>query len=195
MIVTAVCLPSGLKTLVIPIFLPIMPFIFFKKFVPSGMRQSIDILHWLVASIYIFNPSFAADLFFASLFVRLVRIRRNRSTGSKQTLNGLFICNIPVPRDKFTKSIIQRYFILYGVYRWIERTIASLSPRNPSKPSGLDLNIHTGRQVQFGQRIHRPRRRSINVQQALVRMQLELLTGLLVYVRRTQYSEDLLTRG
>jgi hypothetical protein len=57
------------------------------------MRQSIDILHWLVASIYIFNPSFAADLFFVSPFVRLVRIRSNRSTGSKQTLNGLFICD------------------------------------------------------------------------------------------------------
>ncbi|OJW57777.1 MAG: hypothetical protein BGO55_09490 [Sphingobacteriales bacterium 50-39] len=57
--------------------------------------------------------------------------------------------------------------------------------------SGLDLNIHTGRQIQLGQRIYRPRRGSINVQQALVRMQLELLTSLLVYVRRTQYSKDL----
>gem|GEM_PF-2610310 len=49
------------------------------------MRQSIDLLHYwlsqernarprLVASIYIFNPSFAADLFFASPFVHLVYI-------------------------------------------------------------------------------------------------------------------------
>src|SRR5580693_264949 len=61
-------------------------------------------------------------------------------------------------------------------------------------PSSLDLNIHTGGQIQLGQRIYRPRRRSVDVQQALVRMQLELLTGLLVDVRRTQYRENLLTR-
>jgi hypothetical protein len=60
---------------------------------PSGMRQSIDLLHWCTASIYIFNPSFAADLFFELPFARLARVRSNRSTGSKQTLNGLFICN------------------------------------------------------------------------------------------------------
>jgi len=39
-------------------------------------------------------PSFAADLFFASHFARLVRVRSDRSTGSKQTLNGLFICTL-----------------------------------------------------------------------------------------------------
>jgi hypothetical protein len=33
---------------------------------PSGMRPAIDILPGNVASIYNFNPSFAADLFFAS---------------------------------------------------------------------------------------------------------------------------------
>ncbi|HEY4110336.1 hypothetical protein [Puia sp.] len=38
------------------------------------MRQSIDLLHWLVASIYIFNPSFAADLFFSSPLAHLVCI-------------------------------------------------------------------------------------------------------------------------
>src|SRR5579863_2775568 len=59
---------------------------------------------------------------------------------------------------------------------------------------GLDLNIHAGRQIQLGQRIHRPRRRRIDVQQPLVRMQLELLTSLLIDVRRTKYREDLLTR-
>ena len=59
---------------------------------PSGMRQNIDLLHWCTASIYIFNPSFAADLFFELPFARLAQVRSNRSTGSKQTLNGLFIC-------------------------------------------------------------------------------------------------------
>jgi hypothetical protein len=43
------------------------------------------------ASIYSFNPSFAADLFFLSPFVCLSQIPEARSTGSKQTLNGLFI--------------------------------------------------------------------------------------------------------
>jgi len=64
---------------------------------PSGMRQAVDILHWCIASIYNFNPSFAADLFFAffQLILRSPALRgsgKNRSTGSKQTLNGLFIC-------------------------------------------------------------------------------------------------------
>jgi len=66
---------------------------------PSGMRQNIDLLHWCTASIYIFNPSFAADLFFELPFARLAQVRSNRSTGSKQTLNGLFICIIPVARN------------------------------------------------------------------------------------------------
>jgi len=45
----------------------------------------------LAASIYSFNPSFAADLFFSSSFLCLSQIPEARSTGSKQTLNGLFI--------------------------------------------------------------------------------------------------------
>jgi hypothetical protein len=77
---------------------------------PSGMRTASDILfglrpgrptfrspgipwHYsigLITSI----PSFAADLFFASHFARLVQVRSDRSTGSKQTLNGLFICTL-----------------------------------------------------------------------------------------------------
>lgn len=57
---------------------------------------------------------------------------------------------------------------------------------------GFDLNIYPGRQIQLGKGIYRPRRGSINVQEAFVRVQLELLTGLLVYMRRTQYGEDLL---
>ena len=62
------------------------------------------------------------------------------------------------------------------------------------KELGLDLNIHTRRQIEFGQRIHCPRRRRIDIQQPLVRMQLELLTSLLIDVRRPKYREDLLTR-
>ena len=84
---------------------------------PSGMRTATDIpLHGigLITSI----PSFAADLFFASLFARALpslwlRIRSNRSTGSKQTLNGLFICNPDTAHAvcrEFT-NLIQRCFI------------------------------------------------------------------------------------
>ena len=69
------------------------------------MRQPIDLLHWLTTSIYDFNPSFAADLFFLSSFARLVRIPSDRSTGSKQTLNGLFICNTPHPPEGKAKWI------------------------------------------------------------------------------------------
>jgi len=89
--------------------------------------------------------------------------------------------------------------------------VGAASPRSSSfvtfaslgYPSGGDgpparlcfnLNIHAGRQIQLRQRIHRPRRRRIDVQQPLVRMQLELLTSLLIDVRRTKYREDLLTR-
>ena len=46
---------------------------------PSGMRQNIDILHWCTASIYIFNPSFAADLFFELPFARANQPRGRRS--------------------------------------------------------------------------------------------------------------------
>jgi hypothetical protein len=63
----------------------------------------------------------------------------------------------------------------------------------PEERLCLDLNIHTGRKIELGQCIYRPRRGSIDVQQALMRMQLELLTSLLVDVRRTQYGKNLLT--
>jgi hypothetical protein len=57
------------------------------------MRQNRDIptASRGPASIYSFNPSFAADLFFSSSFACLAQIPEARSTGSKQTLNGLFI--------------------------------------------------------------------------------------------------------
>jgi len=59
---------------------------------PSGMRTAVDILLAYSIGLITSIPSFAADLFFALPFARLVRVRSNRSTGSKQTLNGLFIC-------------------------------------------------------------------------------------------------------
>ena len=58
-----VCLPSGLKTLVIPIFLPIIPFISFKVYTigyetehrhTAGIPALVTALY--AASIYYFNP-------------------------------------------------------------------------------------------------------------------------------------------
>lgn len=122
MIVTEVCLPSGLKTLVIPIFLPIMPFISLKVyaigyetddrltvFFALGRMMALGQVRrrrpWYSIDLS-FNPSFAADLFFSSPIARLVRVPGNRSTGSKQTLNGLFICTLTPPLSsakEFTK--------------------------------------------------------------------------------------------
>jgi hypothetical protein len=80
---------------------------------PSGIRRNVDIpvdrvAFASLASIYIFNPSFAADLFFASPFARLAQVRSGRSTGSKQTLNGLFIFKTYLPIS------VQRYFVPFG---------------------------------------------------------------------------------
>lgn len=54
-----------------------------------------------------FNPPFAADLFFLSSFARLAQVREDRSTGSKQTLNGLFIC---IPLNNVER--ISNFFML-----------------------------------------------------------------------------------
>ena len=56
----------------------------------------------------------------------------------------------------------------------------------------LDLNLYTRGQVQLRQRIHCSGRRRVDVQKALVRSQLELLTALFVNVGRTQNRKDLL---
>src|SRR5204863_6058972 len=54
-------------------------------------------------------------------------------------------------------------------------------------PERLDLDVDAGRQVELHQRVHRLRRGLENVDQALVRPQLELLARLLVDVRRSQH--------
>ncbi len=77
---------------------------------PSGMRTASDILFGFMPGRLTFRspayprhysiglitsiPSFAADLFFASHIAHLVWVPIDRSTGSKQTLNGLFICTL-----------------------------------------------------------------------------------------------------
>ena len=50
----------------------------------------------------------------------------------------------------------------------------------------LDLDVHARRQIQLHQRVHRLRRRLENIEQPLVRPDLELLPRLLIDVRRAQ---------
>src|SRR5579864_1712005 len=59
----------------------------------------------------------------------------------------------------------------------------------------LNLHIHTRRQIEFHQRVHRLLRRLENVEQPLVRPNLKLLPRLLVHVRRTQHAVLVLHRG
>jgi hypothetical protein len=67
---------------------------------PSGMRTAYRLTVLVLQHRSItFNPPFAADLFFSSSVARLVRVREARSTGSKQTLNGLFICALHPVRE------------------------------------------------------------------------------------------------
>jgi len=59
----------------------------------------------------------------------------------------------------------------------------------------FDLNFHSTWQIQLRKRVYCAGRGSINIQQALMRCQLELLTAFLVHVRRTQHCENLLPGG
>src|SRR5687768_12313427 len=58
-------------------------------------------------------------------------------------------------------------------------------PRLFSAGSELDFDVHAGGEVELHQRVHGLRRRINDVEQALVRAHLELLTAFLVDVRRT----------
>src|SRR5262245_3232014 len=55
----------------------------------------------------------------------------------------------------------------------------------------LDLDVHAGRQVELHQRVHGLRRGIDDIEQPLMRAHLELLTALLVDVRRTVHGEAL----
>ena len=68
-------------------------------------------------------------------------------------------------------------------------------PRDRWNPSSwlldLDLDVHAGRQVELGQRVHRLRAGVVDVEQALVGAELELLAALLVHVRAAQHRPAL----
>src|SRR5678815_611767 len=55
-------------------------------------------------------------------------------------------------------------------------------------PERLDLHVDTSRQIELHQRVHRLRGRLEDVDQPLVRADLELLARLLVHVRRAQHG-------
>src|SRR5271165_3234341 len=55
-------------------------------------------------------------------------------------------------------------------------------------PKRLDLDVHTCRQLQLHERVHRLLRRLENVEEALMGADLELLPRLLVHVGRAQHA-------
>src|SRR5580693_6997890 len=59
----------------------------------------------------------------------------------------------------------------------------------------LDLDVHTRRQVELHQRVDSLLRRLENVQQTLMRADLELLARFLIHVRRTQHAVLVFHRG
>src|SRR5579864_1237518 len=59
----------------------------------------------------------------------------------------------------------------------------------------LNLHIHASGQIELHQRVHRLLRRLENVEQTLVRADLELLPRFFVHVRRTQHAVLVLHRG
>src|SRR6266567_511615 len=61
-------------------------------------------------------------------------------------------------------------------------------------PECFDLHIHSSRKIELHQRVHGLRRRIENIQQTLVRADLELLPRFLVHVRRTQHRVFVLHR-
>src|SRR6266511_4052566 len=67
------------------------------------------------------------------------------------------------------------------------RVIPSFLPINPVMALlDFDFHVDARREVELGQRVHRLRPRVEDVDQPLVRLQLELLTALLVDVRAAQ---------
>src|SRR5580704_8532172 len=62
-------------------------------------------------------------------------------------------------------------------------------------PERLDLHIHSSRQIELHQRVHRLLRRLENIEQTLVGADFKLLPRLLIHVRRTQHAVLVLHRG
>src|SRR6476660_4155189 len=79
---------------------------------------------------------------------------------------------------------------------WNTRVIPSFRPISPlvisrARLFDLDLDVHPRGQVELRQRVHRLRTRIVDVQEPLVRAQLELLPALLVDVRAPKHGPTL----
>src|ERR687897_2554809 len=70
----------------------------------------------------------------------------------------------------------------------------SFLPTRPFLSLQLDLDVDPGRQVEPHQRVDRLRRRAVDVDQPLVRPDLEVLTGVLVLERAADHRVDVLLR-
>src|SRR5690625_7598053 len=64
-----------------------------------------------------------------------------------------------------------------------------MTPERIMPSSELDLDIDTGGEVELHQRVHRLRRRVDDIEQPLMRADLELLPAFLVHVGATQHRE------
>src|ERR1700674_3236654 len=86
----------------------------------------------------------------------------------------------------FVRSFLLVYYCCYSLRLLLRRVLS---------PESLDFNIHTGRQIEFHQRVHGVRRGLEDVNQPLVRAHLELLARFLVHVRRAQHRPAVDHRG
>src|SRR5687768_17290707 len=78
---------------------------------------------------------------------------------------------------------------------WVIPSLRPMIPDISSPLVHLDLDVHPGRQIQLGEGVDGLRARIEDVDDALVRLQLELLAALLVHVRRPQDGPPLNPRG
>jgi len=157
----------------------------------------------------LFNPSLQLTFSFFWRPCRRLKtpaVVANRSTSRKQTSKGLFICTSNLDSRKFI-SFSAPFFFCRRRKNWemnIKRTfqfrIAGLRITDFNSQSAIsqsaiglrfNLNFNTTWQIQLWKRIYSAGRRSINIQQALMRSQLELLTTFLVHVGRTQHGKNL----
>ena len=127
MMVQAVCLPSaGLKMLVIPIFLPIIPFIV-NRFMPREVVRTVShsapvcrkperLQSQFAADLFLFSPSLAKVINTLAGLVPLPGIRLAKaaaddgSTDRKQTSKGLFIFK---PPTLLSTGLQRKNFFIY----------------------------------------------------------------------------------
>src|SRR5436190_17530406 len=118
----------------------------------------------------------------------------NRRVASSRLFSPEFLLLLPFPFLFFPASQLgSRYWL--GLSFW--------PTPNDRRPTTLfmlftecfDLHIHSSRKIELHQRIHGLRRWIENVQQTLVRTNLELFARFLVHVRRTQHRVLVFHRG